>query len=222
MSQLQQLAIDIGYVGNPLAHPASVDFSGVPDQVAATLENMYQQLYQQHINNQLGDATYSWIELAHLTDTPLHNLGAVGRFLHQKYGQIQARYVQFESPKAALWTGAPVGYANKTDGFKWQVTNDKDKSHRNALIGLQAAYTAPKTGQYGWVIIEGINTQSLQFIGVSAPTIGDLLTWYSAGFVGLTAGAVVGRVASVSGITAVSPGIWAIPPAAVHITSLTR
>jgi hypothetical protein len=218
MADLSQLPQTTGFSPNPLTHPAGVDLTGLPQYPATQIEEIYYQLYTQQGNNQAGNATTSWYQTTQLDNTPQFQLGAIGRFVHPTYGIVMARYVQYLNPDPQAWTGAPVGYNDGPGGFNWQATNDLTQSHLTGLIGLQGAYTPPASGQCGWVITDGINTQSLQFSGQSPPSSGDLLVWSGSGFVAAGTSGVIGRVVSSDQITQISPGYWQIPPAAVHIS----
>lgn len=218
----KQLPISTGYDPNPLENPAGMDWTGLPPYLAQQMENLYYQLYNLQNTNQAGDSTTDWSQTTLVSDKAAYQLGAEGRFLHPTYGVIQARYVQFTKMNPDVWPGAPIGFCDGPGGFQWKATNNWLNSHATGLLGILGSFTVPTEGQYGWVITDGINTQSLEYRGAVPPSPGDLLIWNGSGTVGLGATPIVGRAVSSDLITNIRNGVWEIPPAAVHVTSSIR
>lgn len=211
--------------------PATVDFESnpfriqlpdalkqIPD-VETYLRNLMESLRKTHNVEQAGDSMTPWMEMTRVTQTPLHTPGAEGRFIHPKYGIIRGRYGQFTGVLVSD-SGVPIGHAKAPDGFKWELTNDLTAMDIPLAAGLQAGYIAPANGSYGWVITFGINLQSLDFLGDSAPTVGMAVNWYATGFVGAADGPRIGYLANVTGLALIASNHWRIPPASMLVSCL--
>lgn len=210
-----QLSIGLDYESNP--YPPTV-----PGVVGSLSPDLYQflggiirSLRKQHNVTQAGDTTFSWNDLTKIGNIALYDLGSLGRFLHPNYGIVTARYVQFNTPLAGVWTGSPVGFKNTGQNFNWQATTDFSKSNAKAALGLMASYTLPLDGQYGWVLVSGINLQSVVFAGAGAPTFGAELVWSADEHLGSGAGRVLGIVINTTDIVNVGTNLWELPPASI-------
>ena len=204
-----QLKIGPSYESNPYQPtapngPDTFDF----------LNDLTVNLRAQHNKIQAGDSSTPWQMLNELTQKPLNTPGSQGKFVHPVYGIIAATYVEFKNPVAGIWTGVPVGFlAPSTLGFAWEVTTDLAKSAATRLVGLQAAFSIPQDGDYGWAITEGVNTQSVNYQG-DKPELNQSLGWAQTGFAGQGTG--LGILTTIEGLAQVH-GFWEIPPAAIHI-----
>lgn len=146
------------------------------------LEEQQKHIRIQHNITQAGDSTFPY-QLIINTHTDKHyTLGSVGKFYHEDYGMIHARYVQFEKMDLTLPASAPVGLIAKRGNLDWIVTNRLELSSPYLCVGVNASYTTPEDGQYGWVTIDGVNLQPLVNAGSS--------TELAAGFVWSDSGAV--------------------------------
>lgn len=200
---------------------------GVPEEIRAISPGLFEFLRQlvldirdQHNKTQAGDTSFNWQVMLALDDEPRYTLGSTGRFYHETYGLIQARYVQFDSMLPDLWSGAPVG-ALAANGFDWGVGNNYESLPNKSPLGVPGAFTVPKNGQYGWIIVAGINTQELHFVGESPPAVQDVLFWLGNDSVGASSllGVSLGSIQTLDGVEQVDSTHWKLPPASVLITT---
>jgi hypothetical protein len=138
-------------------------------------------LRKQHNLIQMGDTTYPWDVLTEFDLSPRWTLGAVGRFYHASYGLIQARYVKFDHITDTIWFGSPAGSLLVAESVDWVVTNDFTKSGADLVQGIIGGYRLPLDGEYGWLIINGVNPQELQILDTYAH--GDSIIWSATGVV---------------------------------------
>lgn len=149
---------------------------------------------QQHNLAQAGDTTFPWEMLAQIQDVQNFTLGSTGKFYHEDYGLIQARYVQFQGMTDVDFPACPVGLLNVNKTLEWVVTNDLLRSNANLVIGLKAAISLPKDGEYGWVIVNG-GTIAASQIEDGPATRGTPLSWSATGKLSPTAtGRIIARV----------------------------
>lgn len=208
------------YEGNPF--PASV-----PESIRVRSPETYQFLDQivillreQHFVTQTGGTTLPWQLLTKLSVTQLFNLGSRGRFLHPTHGVIVARYVRYRSPKPGLWSGAPVGYYNSKKVFTWEATNRFAQATAPNLVGLCASYLAPADGDYGWVIDDGVNIQSVTYNGASPPYVGQALCWSGDSQVGarLSGSNLLGVIMSLAGLIGLTGTNKELAPGTIRIS----
>lgn len=109
----------------------------------------------QHNRTQAGDSTFDYGLLLKGTPDRLYTLGSLGRFYHDDYGIILARYVQFQGCVQTIAQGAPVGYLSTSRTIDWIVTNDITKSSAEQAMGVMCLAEIPEDGTYGWVVTEG-------------------------------------------------------------------
>lgn len=141
---------------------------------------MQEVLRLQHNVTQMGDTTYHWAYLVKPSTEQLYNLGSLGRFYHEEYGLILARYVRFKRIRETQYTIAPCGFLkdNKNSAsFAWEVTNDIELSDPHLALGIMTPYQLPKEGEYGWVIIAGTNLGSIKYSGTENPAQNTPLIW---------------------------------------------
>jgi hypothetical protein len=60
---------------------------------------------------------------------------------------------------------------SSADGFTWSATNQRAQGQ---ILGLMASYTGYTDGQFGWVIVDGVNIQSVA-VGMEVGKVGDKL-----------------------------------------------
>jgi hypothetical protein len=119
------------------------------------VENQQRILREQHNQTQAGDSTFDYGLLLKGTPDKLYTLGSLGRFYHDKFGLILARYVQFKGCVETVVQGVPVGYLNSSHGVDWIVTNDLNKSSSSQVMGVMCLAETPADGTYGWIVTEG-------------------------------------------------------------------
>lgn len=150
-------------------------------------------LRQQHNITQAGDTTFPWQLFAETHSQKQYTLGSIGRFYHEDYGLIHARYVQFDFMVETTWPCAPVGLVKNKSVHEWTVTNRLDLSHADLVVGMTAQLTTPVDGEYGWVTVDGPNLQEIYNDSTTAE-IGETLAWSQTGSVSNTAqGRTIGR-----------------------------
>lgn len=189
---------------NPFKPTLPRELSRVNDPDASTLMPMMteymgdqaQLIRQQHNITQAGDSTVPWEFLSKIGPQRLYTLGSLGRFYHDDFGIIIARYCQFSKIKAPEWLNGPCGRLNQSNSVDWKVTNDFDLSSADNVVGFIASYTAPEEGDYGWIIVEGANTVPILTSQlVNTVNDQDWLVWSSFERVRNTGnGRVIGRV----------------------------
>jgi hypothetical protein len=107
-------------------------------------------------------------------------LGSIGKFYHEHYGLIHARYVQYEKMDPSVAATCPVGLIKKTGKLDWIVTNRFDISDPSLVVGINASYVMPTDGQYGWVTVDGVNLQQLANESENW-RLGETFVWSSTG-----------------------------------------
>jgi hypothetical protein len=123
------------------------------------IEENQKTLRLQHNITQAGDTTFPHEMIINSHDVKQFKLGSVGKFYHEDYGVIHARYVQYHEMDTTLAPTAPVGLIKLSKQLEWVVTNKLELSDPRLVVGVQAAYVMPKDDQYGWVIVDGVNLQ---------------------------------------------------------------
>lgn len=196
--------------------PATLIYEGNPFPYGdSQLEHV---LREQHNLAQAGDGTVNWQEMVATDLAPRFTLGSIGRFVHPIYGMIRARYVRFTDWDDSLESGGPVGWnlaAIAAEGFQWQVTNTIMLTAEYGAIGFPARYE-PSYNSFGWVIIDGVNVQSVRFQG-GEPISGIELMWVSDDLVGEDDGTESKLGLFVGTATDLGDGFWELAPAAILI-----
>lgn len=165
-----------------------------PDYYDYAKENQ-EILREQHNLTQAGDTTFPYQLVMDIHDIKHYNLGSIGRFYHEDYGVILARYVMFDEMVEVTTPHCPVGLfsTKKIDKLDWRVTNDLSKSGPDLVAGINACFVLPDNGKYGWVIIDGPILQQVKNDSTTQ-AIGEAFAWSATGSVSNTAaGKVIGR-----------------------------
>lgn len=191
----------------PVAEPSTP----TDDRVGAVLDSVRESqelIRQTHEKSQAGDTTTPWEFLTRLSSDQLFTPGSIGRFYHDEYGMILARYVKFVDMDSSLkFVNAPVGRLKAAQTFAWEVTNRFEKSSAFLAEGIIAAYQMPRSGQYGWVTISGANHTRLLMKNTPRPTQWQNLAWLeSESLGGNVAGTTLGYIVGSQGLTRLDPG----------------
>lgn len=206
------------YESNP--YPALVPdkIRGLDPTLFDFLSELTRNLREQHNLIQVGDTTLPWQLLTKTSAQQQFNLGCRARFLHHTHGLISARYVQFNQWQAGLWSGAPVGYLRSRTTFLWEVTNKWNLVGVNNLAGLGAHYAEPSNGDFGWVIVDGVNIQSVT-LRTAAPIQGSLLSWIRTEELGLAVPdySKLGVIMNLTGMEPLVDGRWDLAPGSVRV-----
>lgn len=219
---MAELVRDARYEANPYRGDLPYELAQLSDSLYRFLQELIQILREQHNITHGGDATYQWELLTEYNDAAVFHVGSIGRFLHPTYGVILARYVQFtvdtDEPVDSEGLSVVAGFQRTRKEFQWAATTRYDYSSADDAIGLIGGYGQPVRGQYGWVIISGVNLRSVRFVGVEAPQIGTRLTWRdSVSTEASEFGTIIGVVTSTLGLEQVLGGIWDIAPACIRV-----
>ena len=182
----------------------------------AEIPNTDQQriLREQHNFVQAGDSTFHWGVLTEIYGEAKYTLGALGRFYHDDYGMIHARFCRFYDFVHTDAKAIPVGYvASKRE--PWAVTNRFDKSSADLAVGIVLPYNENLLdgGEwYGWVIVDGIVPAGMEPQLDSTPTMfGTEYSWTATGKVkSSAAGNAVGTRFTVSNIPTLPPGSFKV------------
>lgn len=172
---------------------------------------------RQHEKFAAGDTTFSWELLTRTSSMQLYNLGAIGRFYHPDYGLILARYVQFGAEITAQNLGCPVGLIRNQNLFTWRVTNVFSASDRLLFAGLVGSFSPVAADDYGWVIYQGINIQSLVIESTTRPQQMDQPTWASDNQLAKSVAGGLGFIAGNNSITQIDATHWEIAPAGFFV-----
>lgn len=195
---------------NPYRPRIPEQFIDIGDDFYDFYEENQQIHREQHNITQMGDTTFPF-QLAILThDIKQFKLGAVGRFYHEDFGIIQARYVQFKEMTHVINAQSPVGLFKNKSLLDWRVTNDLTLSHPDLVVGISFPYSIPKNDSFGWVIVDGPTLQETRNNSIDA-IIGESFAWDTTGAVSNAAvGKVIGRrVNKVKEATSLLPGqLW--------------
>jgi uncharacterized protein YceH (UPF0502 family) len=199
-------------VANPatVAVPSTQDVpTPASDQILFhMMREQTEQLRQQHEKTQAGDTTMPWEFLTRLSTDRLFTLGSQGRFYHDSYGMIVARYVKFTKMIPATFLNSPVGRLATAESIDWIVTNDFSRSGSDLAAGILAAYELPAEGEFGWIITCGANHTNLKLRTNRIPVQNDDLVWVEQESLGLDgSGLVMGRIIGRRGLANLSPGM---------------
>lgn len=166
---------------NPYRPEVPVEYREISGVFYDFTKEQVETLRQQHMLIQAGDSTFGWEVLTKLNKERFYTLGAIGRFYHDDYGIVLARYVRFVDMVQTPWIGAPVGRLNTSTKVLWEVTNNFEKSGRDLVAGVLGSFTIPANGEYGWIIIGGPNIQSLSIADIGPPATESELVWTATG-----------------------------------------
>ncbi len=194
---------------NPYRPTISQDFSALPANVETFLGGQTETLRQQHDLIQAGDTTFPWQILAQVQSpgNKLFNLGSIGRFYHETFGIILARYVQFKNLSIGVKLASPMGSLKALNASPWQVTDRLDLSSADMPVGFLASYDIPVEEGYGWVIVNGFLISSAPSSEVVAFPHGTPFAWESTGKISTTAiGRILGRLEGNHETATIAPG----------------
>lgn len=167
------------------------------DDAETTRRDLQEQqriIRQQHNLTQAGDTTFDFGLLLQAYPNQEFTLGSAGRFFHDDFGLIEARYVQFKSMLNLPYQGQPVGrIKNKVGDVDWIVTNDYDKSSSDMILGFTFIHEPPPDDYYGWAVVRGANPSPIRVTGTTIPNQNDAYSWTSTGCLELGAN---GRIAA--------------------------
>lgn len=153
-------------------------------------------LRDQHNKIQGGDTTYDYGLLLKTYPKKEFTLGSLGRFYHDDYGLIMARFVQFQDWVADAFQAQPVGRfkLNNAKGINWVYTNDFARSGSDLVGGVTFFADSPADGSFGWMVVSGANITNLRNGESVVAKQDETYTWTATGTLGLTAnGRIVGR-----------------------------
>jgi hypothetical protein len=194
---------------NPYRPTISQDFSALPANVETFLGGQTATLRQQHDLIQAGDTTFPW-QILTQNQSPgnkLFNLGSIGRFYHEEFGIILARYVQYKNLSIGVKLASPMGALKDINSTPWQVTDRLDLSSNEMPIGFLASYDIPVENGYGWVIVNGFMLVSAPSSDLVALNHGTPFMWESTGKISSTAGGrILGRLQGDHKIATIRPG----------------
>lgn len=192
---------------NPYRPTIPNEFMDIGDEFYYFTRENQEIIRQQHNLSQAGDTTFPWQMLTECHTEKFVNLGAIGRFYHEAYGVIRARYVKFDQMNQTLNINAPVGLMNSHPTLDWVVTNRLNYSNPFLVVGVIPAYAMPKDGQYGWAVIEGVIPAEVFISGQTNQIIGQPFVWGESGFVTQEgAGRIIGRRVGNQSTSRLAPG----------------
>lgn len=182
------------------------------------LRELTESLREQHNITQAGDTTFPYEFMSGFQKTPLYTPGSLSRFQHPIYGILLARYVKFvESTPGEV--GAPYGFNVKKVPFSWAVSAQSTDSNLQLIVGVGAANTVPAVGDYGWVIVSGVNLNPIKIRG-EPPVVGSILRWVATNETQISGDTgSVGKVFSTEGLTQIDDDLWELPEGCVIIES---
>lgn len=153
-------------------------------------------LRDQHNITQGGDSTYDYGLLLKGYPNKEFTLGSLGRFFHDEYGIILARFVQFRDWVDHPIQGQPVGRMkfNNRGGVDWRVTNDISKSGADLAFGFCFLAKTPADDTYGWAVVSGPNPAQIKNLGSEIPDQNAPYVWAETGAIQLGGhGRIIGR-----------------------------
>lgn len=173
---------------NQERNPFAAHLPNDEDEKRIYLEEQQRILREQHNKTQAGDTTFDFHVLLGWNPNKLYTLGSIGRFYHEAYGLIVARYVQFRKMQKTPMQGAPLGRFKNTSALvDWVVTNDYFSSDASLVLGIGFQADIPPDGSYGWAVIQGANPTRIASTTDRVPEQGEPYTWTAIGGVGLDA-----------------------------------
>lgn len=164
-------------------------------EVAQDFREQQRVIRQQHNLTQAGDSTFDYGLLLKSYPSQEFTLGSAGRFFHDDYGLIEARYVKFKGMVSHPYQGQPVGrILDGPDGVDWIVTNDITLSDPELILGFTFLAELPPDDYYGWAVVRGCNPSSIRVATAAIPAQNDAYSWTATGNIELAAnGRIVGR-----------------------------
>lgn len=193
---------------NPYRPTVPSEFERLGDEFFYFSRENQEIIRHQHNLSQAGDTTFPWQMLTECHTDKFVNLGSIGRFYHEQYGLIRARYVQFDKIDSNLNINAPAGLITSHTSLDWIVTNRVDLSDPMLPVGIIASYTMPTDGAYGWVVIEGAVPAEVFLSGSATTTLGMPLSWGTGGCLTESGvGRVIGRRVGRQTTSRLTPGV---------------
>lgn len=176
-------------------NPFRAHLSDDEKEVRQDLQEQQRVLREQHNKTQAGDTTFDYGLLLRTYPNQEFTLGSLGRFFHDDYGLIQARFCQFRYCVNHPYQGQPVGRIKDGDELvDWVVTNDFDRSDPDLIAGVMFVGETPPDDYYGWVVVSGANPAAIRMETSDTPRQNSAFTWTSTGNVGLDSpGRILGR-----------------------------
>lgn len=172
----------------------------LPDEIESISPLLYdhmksqvETIREQHNVTQAGDSTFGWELLTKIGPEQQFTLGSLGRFYHDDFGIILARYCQFALCAETNWFTQPVGYLRSDSVVTWRVTNDWGKSDPSLVAGVMGSFRQPENGWFGWVITQGANHAPMLVTNGAESEAGDGLVWSEFERMGPGRGRVLGR-----------------------------
>lgn len=150
---------------------------------------------EQHNKTQAGDTTFDYGLLLKSYPSQEFTLGSLGRFYHENYGLMLARYVKFTGMVDTQFQGAPVGRVKNTlSGVDWVVTNDYSKSDSDLVAGMIFIAETPAEDTFGWMVTHGANVARVRAETETIPAQNTPYSWTGSGIIGVgTRGRVLAR-----------------------------
>ena len=145
----------------PQVPESLIDIPGAGREFFDYIEENQKTLRLQHNITQAGDTTFPYQLIINTHTERQYTLGAIGKFYHEDYGVILARYVRFEKMSPNVSPTSPVGLIAKAGTLDWVVTNRLELSSPYLVVGVSSSYVTPLDGEYGWVTVDGVNLQTL-------------------------------------------------------------
>lgn len=180
-------------------------------------------LRDQHNITQAGDSTYDYGLLLKGYPNEEFTLGSLGRFFHDDFGIILARFVQFKDWVDHPIQGQPVGRMkfNNSKGVNWVVTNDFTKSSADLAFGFCFLAQTPADDTYGWAVVSGPNPAQIKNLGSLVPDQNAPYVWAETGAIQLGGhGRIIGRKWGTSKRAGLPAGSLFIHPEGMSILDL--
>lgn len=178
---------------------------------------------QQHNITQGGDTTFDYGLLLKAYPNEEFTLGSLGRFFHDDFGIILARFVQFKDWVDHPIQGQPVGRMkfNNSKGVNWVVTNDFTKSSADLAFGFCFLAQTPADDTYGWAVVSGPNPAQIKNLGSQVPDQNAPYVWAETGAIQLGGrGRIIGRKWGTSTRAGLPAGSLFIHPEGMSILDL--
>lgn len=189
-------------------NPYRAHLSDSEDERLEDAREQQRTIRQQHNLTQAGDSTFDFGLLFKLYPNKEFTPGSLGKFFHDEYGMIHARFVRFYKFLSRPHQGQPVGRVkDSAETVDWLVTNNIDLSNPDWIGGFTFLPEVPTDDYYGWMVVSGCNPTSIEVESSEIPVENDAYSWTSSGRVSLKArGKILGRRAGPSQVSELDPG----------------
>jgi hypothetical protein len=175
--QVFDFTLKIRYLPNIEKNPYASRLPSTTEETSEYLHEQQRILREQHNITQAGDTTFDYGLLFQLYAREEFNLGSLGRFKHDQFGIIHARFCKLSGFIESTAQGKPVGWLQSRTSVDWVVTNDFSKSNSDLLAGICFFYDLPSDDMYGWVAVNGPNIGIIRLTDDEIPQIDDPLGW---------------------------------------------